>query len=92
MDTKEYRDSKAQADFNEEMKYAFEELSPDQLKAVEDFAEGLKDSFRSYRKNHPDNLSDIILDYVFQVIDIHLDLERLKFDRFVERQARYYGK
>ena len=68
------------------------ELSHDQITAIEDFARGLSESFASYRKNHSDKLSDIVLEYVNKIIEIHLDLARIKFDRGVLAMAKAYGE
>ena len=68
------------------------ELSHDQITAIKDFARGLQESFASYRKNHSDKLSDIVLEYVNKIIEIHLDLARIKFDRGVLTMAKAYGE
>jgi len=59
---------------------------------IEKFARELQICFRNYRKNHPDNFSDIVLDYVNKIIDIHVDLARLKFEQGCEEMARAYGE
>lgn len=62
------------------------ELSHSQIIAIEEFAKDLQENFANYRKNHPDNLSDIVLEYVNKVIDIHIELAKIKFERFALNQ------
>jgi hypothetical protein len=59
---------------------------------VERFAQGLKECFNNYRKNHADPYAEIVLDYVNKVIDLHLELRGLEFDRFINNLAAYEGE
>ena len=69
------------------------ELSPEQYQAVEDFAKGLQECFTN-KKNAPasDKLISIVMKYVLEVIDIHLQLAHLKFDRYAMQMEKNYAK
>ena len=58
------------------------ELDPHQYQAIEEFAQNLTECFISYKNNHPDTFSDIVLNYVINVIQIHLELADLKLRRY----------
>ena len=66
------------------------ELAPEQYQAIEKFASELKTCFFSYKNTHPDAFSDIVLNYVMQVIDIHVSLAELKTDRYLCNMAREF--
>ena len=59
------------------------ELDNNQILAIEEFAKGLQECFTN-KKNAPadDKLMSIAMDYVLKVIDIHLQLAQLKFNRY----------
>lgn len=59
------------------------ELSPEEYQAVKNFAGGLKEVFVSYKNNHPDALTDILLNFVIKTIDIHLQLKELEVERYL---------
>jgi hypothetical protein len=65
-------------------------LSNETFCEIEKFAKELQECFKNYRKNHSDRFSDIVLDYVNKIINIHLDLTRLKFERGCNEMARAY--
>lgn len=64
------------------------EYSHEQIIAIEEFAEGLRECFQNYLNNHQDNISKIFMDYVLQTLVIHLQLARIKFDRYSNNFAK----
>jgi len=68
------------------------ELSPAEYQAIEDFAKGLTECFISYKNNHHDEFSDIVLNYVIGIIDIHLQLAELELKRYLNKFEKAQNK
>ena len=68
------------------------ELSPQEYEAMKEFANGLKECFIHYKKLHPDTFSDIVLNYVMNIINIHLDLANLEVGMYLNNMAKEYEK
>lgn len=58
-------------------------LTPQEYQAVQNYANGLIETFTNYKKHNPDRLSDIVIDYVIKIIDIHLQLKELNVERYL---------
>ena len=65
-------------------------LTPEEFNVVQDFAEGLKEVFENYAKNYPDNITKIFMNYILDIISLHLQLAELKVERFINRMAEHY--
>ncbi len=61
----------------------YKELSPAEFIAIKDFAEGLKEVFVNFKKNSPDRIGDVMLDYAIKIIDLHLQLKELEVGRYL---------
>ena len=68
------------------------ELTPEQYQAIEKFAKGLKEVFANYKTHHHDAFSDIVLDYVLKIIDIHLQLAELDEERYMNEMEKAVNK
>ena len=68
------------------------ELDHDQLIAIEEFARGLRECFSNKLNTTKDEMVKITLSYAQQVLDIHLSLAQIKFDRYATNMAVHYGK
>ena len=66
------------------------ELDSNQILAIEEFATGLKECFIQYKNNHHDAFSDIVLNYVISIINLHLQLAELKFERYDFNREKYH--
>ena len=60
-----------------------DQISPEQYQSIKEFASDLTTCFLAYQNNHHEAISNIILDYVIQVIAIHLSLAELAVDRYL---------
>ena len=58
------------------------ELDHSQIIAVEKFAKDLRECFVNYKNDNPDSLSDIMIEYTIQTLDLHLELAKIKFKRW----------
>ena len=67
-------------------------ISKEQYDAVKKFARELQGCFENYKINHPDSMSDIVLEYVDKIITIHLQLAELDFVRGAREMAKVYGE
>lgn len=67
------------------------EYSHEQILAVEAFAKGLKDCYESRLKDtkpgFTEGVEKLLLDYCLKVLTIHLELARIKFERFANNMA-----
>ena len=68
------------------------ELTPEQYQAIEKFSKGLKEVFTNYKAHHHDKFSDIVLDYVMKIIDIHLQLAELDVARYLDDMEKAMSK
>ena len=68
------------------------EISPEEFNAIKHFSDGLKECFLHYKHNHPDSFSDIVLNYVIQIIDIHLQLAELEVGMYLNNMAKEFEK
>ena len=69
-----------------------EQLAPEQYQAIEKFSKGLKEVFANYKASHHDAFSDIVLDYVTKIIDIHLQLAELDVTRYLNEMEVAIGR
>ena len=70
-----------------------EELDNNQILAIEEFAKGLQECFVNKKNAPADNkLMSIAMDYVLKVIDIHLELARLKLARYAYKMEEAMNK
>ncbi len=67
------------------------ELSIDQIRAVEEFARGLRECYNNKLKNG-DEMTRILMNYAIQILDIHLSLAQIKFERWENNFARAHGQ
>ena len=70
-----------------------EELTCAQYIAIQGFAQGLKECFRAKRQQATkDDVVDrtvvILMDYAISIIDIHLELASIAFDRHNHNQLK----
>jgi len=68
------------------------EITNEELIAIESFAQGLKKCFESKNEIFKDPIASVILDYAIKVIDIHLDLKRLEFEQYTINQQKILEK
>jgi hypothetical protein len=66
-----------------------EEYTHEQMLAVQEFAKGLRGCFLEKMK---DDVNRIFMNYALQVLDIHLSLAELKFERYANNMAVAHGK
>ncbi len=69
-----------------------EELDSSQLLAVEEFARGLRECFTNKLTSDKDEFNRIFMIYVLQVLDIHLSLAQIKFNRYGNNFAKAHGQ
>ena len=68
------------------------ELAPSEFEAIKTFANGLKECFLHYKKTHNEEFSNIVLEYVVNIINIHLDLTELKVGCYLNNMAKEFEK
>ena len=57
-------------------------LTPEEYSAIKKFAEGLKGCFLKRKKTIHDSMAEITLDYVLQIIDLHLQMKELELKKY----------
>ena len=67
-------------------------LAPQEFDAVKKFANGLTETFTNKMLSSKEPFEKIVLDYVVKVIDIRLNLERIKVEMYLNEMAGAYGK
>ena len=68
------------------------EISPQEYQAIEEFADGLTTCFIHYKNTHNEEFSNIVLNYVIQIIDIHLQLADLEVGMYLNNMAKEFEK
>ena len=66
-----------------------EEYTPEQILAIEEFHKDLKECYANKLKG-ADEFTRILMNYAIQVLDIHLSLAQIKFDRYSNNMAREF--
>jgi len=67
-----------------------EELSHQEFIAIEEFAKDLKECFSNKLKDG-DEFTRILMNYAIQIIDIHLSLAQIKFERWANNMEKSFG-
>lgn len=67
-----------------------EELSHDQIIAIEEFVRGIRECFLN-KMNDGDKFNQIFMTYALQILDIHLSLAQLKFERWSNNMAKEFA-
>lgn len=68
------------------------ELSHQEITAIEKFVEDLKRCYKNYLTNHQDEITKIFMNYVLQTLDIHLQLAQIKFERWANNMERCFNQ
>lgn len=67
-----------------------DELSHQEIIAIEKFVEDLKGCYQKYLNMHQDEITKIFMNYVLQTLDIHLQLAQIKFERWANNMEKYF--